>query len=1545
MTGIYLSYFTSTTPQLLNSSTTQLLNSLTPQLHSPELAPLSRQLVGRGTFEKQKPPNLKDMKKSIKYLLACCAFCVSNAAIMAQTPETFTPYKTSSLRLPSVPLLVNDPYFSFWSPFDHLTDGTVRHWTDMEKPIDGLLRVDGQNYRWMGNGKSFLLKAIAPMSNAGDSWTGRVSYTKQNNNNWTSRSFNDSSWKEEKAAWGTRGEYPNVNNAWTATNSDIYVRRVVTLTAEDLQKDLWIQFSHDDVFELYVNGTQVISTGETWIQGETHQLTSEEKRKLVVGDNVLAAHCHNTTGGAYIDFGLFENVFETSAGVETATQRSVDVMATSTYYTFDCGPVALDVVFTPVNFISYQVRSTDGQSHDVQFYVATTPQLTVNEPTQPVDASIIEEGGVKYAKAGSTDQPVLKRAGDLITIDWGYLYISGQNGQVSVAPTATMEPTFTQTGHLADYVGEVKGETPCNMTTLAYVHDFGTVSGSAASYMLIGYDEVQDIQYFGKNYKGYWARDGKTIFQAFDDFNARYDELMQRCREQDQTIYDDGLAAGNVKYAELLAASYRQVLAAHKLFQDDGGRLLYFSKENNSNGCVNTVDLTYPSAPLFLLYNTELQKGMMTSIFEYQRTGRWNKDWAAHDLGTYPHANGQVYGGDMPLEESGNMLTLAAMISKIEGNTDWVSTYWSICTRWVNYLVNNGQDPDTQLCTDDFAGHWAHNANLSIKAIMGIAGYAEMCKMRGRDDLYTRYMDIAKRMAQVWEIDARDGDHYKLAFDRGGSWSQKYNLVWDKLWGIQIFPKQVREREMKFYLTKQNLYGLPLDNREKYTKSDWIMWTASMADDTETFLKFSDPLWRWVNETTDRVPLCDWYWTDSRHMRGFRARSVIGGHWMKVLMDKYAPAPDQQAEWAPQGYKIKTRWAADVDPQAPLPEYPRPQMVRSEWQNLNGLWQYAITPASQRNIPTTWDGNILVPFPVESSLSGVMRMLDKNSYLWYQREFTVPESWAGQRVLVNFGAVDYTARVYVNGTFVGTHTGGFGAFSIDITDKLQQGTNTIAVMASDNTDEATQPLGKQRFNPGGPGSIWYTQVSGIWQTVWLEPVSAQYISGVTTTTTATNQLTVNVTTAGEASAEGTQVKAVLKLDGQQVAEATAAVGTPMVLDVTDPKLWSPDAPTLYDLEVSLMAGGQEVDHVDSYAALRTISTRQLANGEWRMQLNGRDLFHFGPLDQGYWPDGLYTAPTDEALLYDVQKTKEWGFNMIRKHEKVEPARWYYHCDRLGLLVWQDMPAVGRSDEGWTPRDWSSNNGSQPSAVANAFKAQWKEVIEQHISNPCIVVWTPFNESWGQFRTAEIVDYTRSIDPTRLINPASGGNHYQGVGDIIDLHDYDRPPHIYLHDGQRPVVLGEYGGLGRHISDHRWYENAATTYVNYGNEKELTDAYVATAEAVLAMAKDAQATDGKPAAFCAAVYTQTTDVETEVNGLMTYDRAVIKVDEARISELNSRLSHVYGDGTDAIREHSYLPPSSASLIYTISGMQVDSLVQGVNILRREDGTICKVFCKK
>ena len=832
------------------------------------------------------------MKRKFLTLVALLA----TLSVGAQTSEVFSPYQATALRLPSVPIVVNDPYFSIWSPYDKLTDGTTRHWTNDEMPLTGMLRVDGTTYRFMGAEKEYVLDPIAAMADQG-AWHAKI-VRRNPGNGWEKTDYDASEWRDARGAFGSQGEYPNVRTRWTDENSDIYVRRTIEVSADDAAADLYLCFSHDDVFELYINGTQVVNTGETWRTGVVKHLDGNMKGLIKPGKNVIAAHCHNTHGGAYVDFGIYKNVMKKTSDVKVAVQKSVSVLATNTYYTFECGPVLLDVVFTapmlidnldllstPVNYISYNVRSKDKKQHNVQFYLSASPEIAVNKASQPTVTTIVTKEGVKYAKTGTIDQPILAKKGDGICIDWGYLYLPAINGDVSIAAEEDMVSSFSLTGKLAQAGEEIVARKANEMPVLAYVHDFGKIK-EASSYALIGYDEVLDIEYMYYRYKGYWARNGKTIFTAFNELSRDYASIMQRCRNLDKRIYDDGLAAGGKKYAEILSGSYRHVIAAHKLFEDKDGNLLFFSKENNSNGCVNTVDLTYPEAPLFLVYNPDLQKAMMTSIFDYSLSGRWTKPFAAHDLGTYPIANGQVYGGDMPLEEAGNMLTLAAMLTKIDGNTSYVDKYWQIMQTWADYLVENGQDPSNQLCTDDFAGHWAHNCNLSAKAIMGVAGFAEMARIKGDQQTADKYMKKAKEMGAKWEKDARDGDHYRLAFDRENTWSQKYNMVWDKLWKTGVFPAGTMQKEVKYYLTRQNQYGLPLDIRKDYTKSDWIMWSAAMADDMKTFQKFVDPLYEYINHTPSRVPISDWHDTKTSSMIGFKARSVIGGYWMQVLAEK-----------------------------------------------------------------------------------------------------------------------------------------------------------------------------------------------------------------------------------------------------------------------------------------------------------------------------------------------------------------------------------------------------------------------------------------------------------------------------------------------------------------------------------------------------------------------------------------------------------------------------------------------------------------------------------
>ena len=819
-------------------------------------------------------------------LAATCAFAQS---------ELFKPYKQTALRLPAVPIVVNDPYFSIWSPYDRLTEGSTRLWTNDEKPLEGLLRVDGTTYRFMGDKEHKVFKAIAPMSDEA-AWEGQYTENHQTDG-WQRPDFAATGWQTGRAAFGNAGD--NIRTGWSKEHSDIYIRREINLTADDLRGDLYAIYSHDDACELYINGTQIATGRMDAVFNESVRLTTQQKQLLHEGRNVMALHVYNNAGGAYADFGLYTNVGIETSTIKTAAQQRVDVMATSTYYTFNCGPVALDVVFTspmliddldllstPVSYVSYQVKSLDRKKHDVQFALMASPLIATNKPHQPTESTVVSAQGTKYLKTGTIDQPILAKKGDGIGIDWGYLYLSETNGRVALDSYNNIIAGFTANGQLTAGQQQVRAYKQTETPVLAYVHNFGKIDQQPqSSFALIGYDEVQDIEYMYQRYKAYWAHSGKvSIFDAFDKLSRNYLDIMQRCRQQDQQIYDDALNAGNVQYAEILSGVYRHVLAAHKLFEDNEGHLLYFSKENNSNGCVNTVDLTYPEAPLFLKYNTDLQKAMMTSIFEYSRSGRWTKPFAAHDLGTYPIANGQVYGGDMPLEEAGNMLTLAAQLCLQDGNINYVKPYWDIMTQWTDYLVENGQDPSNQLCTDDFAGHWPHNCNLSVKAIMGVAGYAIMARMKGDNATADRYMNRARQMAKKWEADAREGDHYKLAFDRQNTWSQKYNMIWDKLWNTNLFGDEVMQREVSYYLKQQNTYGLPLDIRKDYTKTDWIMWSAAMANDKDTFLQFVSPIYKYMNETGSRVPTSDWHDTKTGLMIGFKARSVIGGYWMRLLV-------------------------------------------------------------------------------------------------------------------------------------------------------------------------------------------------------------------------------------------------------------------------------------------------------------------------------------------------------------------------------------------------------------------------------------------------------------------------------------------------------------------------------------------------------------------------------------------------------------------------------------------------------------------------------------
>jgi beta-galactosidase/beta-glucuronidase len=587
----------------------------------------------------------------------------------------------------------------------------------------------------------------------------------------------------------------------------------------------------------------------------------------------------------------------------------------------------------------------------------------------------------------------------------------------------------------------------------------------------------------------------------------------------------------------------------------------------------------------------------------------------------------------------------------------------------------------------------------------------------------------------------------------------------------------------------------------------------------------------------------------------------------------------QNNNWKIVPGRITTPWADSVNPSSVLNEYPRPQMKRPEWTNLNGLWQYAALPVAQgENIPAAFQGNILVPFAIESALSGVGKTVGKDSVLWYRKTISTPEIKKGKKLLLHFGAVDWRSDIYVNGKKLATHEGGYDPFTVDISSALKKGRKQqLAIRVWDPTNDGPQPHGKQVVKPEG---IWYTPVTGIWQTVWMETVPETYISA-TRQTPAVDQKNISVNASIQNLQPGDDIVVSAWKGNEKIAEKSGN-DTLVTLTIPNPELWSPSNPFLYDLKVAVKRKGKIIDEVKSYFAMRKISIAPDNNGIQKMLLNDQFVFQFGPLDQGWWPDGLYTAPTDAALKFDIIKTKEMGFNMIRKHIKVEPARWYYYCDSIGMMVWQDMPS-GDLGNHWEPRPGVLGRQTDKDRTPESegyYRKEWNNIMDALYNFPSIVVWIPFNEAWGQFKTIDITNWTMKKDPSRLVNSASGGNFYP-VGHIVDLHNYPDPamPRPDLFGAKQALVLGEFGGLGLPMQGHTWQSDKNWGYQSFKNEDDLFKRYTSLADDLKKLIKDG---------LSAAVYTQTTDVEGEVNGFMTYDRKVVKMPLEKLHEVNSSV---------------------------------------------------------
>jgi len=640
-------------------------------------------------------------------------------------------------------------------------------------------------------------------------------------------------------------------------------------------------------------------------------------------------------------------------------QTGLTVLPTRTSYTFEGAGIALtltfmttalpddiDILSRPLTYLTYDCRATDGKRHKVEIYFDAASELVVNEPQQEVvweTYSLADQTpgnpSLAIAKMGSNDQPVLAKKGDDIRIDWGYLYVAAHKAELSdcaVAARSAAHDIFAASGKLPANDTRQPRAAGDEMPVAAMTFNLGQVTEQqTCRWLMLAYDDLYSIQYMRKNLRPYWRRNGWEAADLLREAAKDYESLRKRCTAFDEELMSDLRKVGGDKYAKLAALAYRQCFAAGKFVADDNGQPLQFCKENHSNGCIGTSDVFYPMAPQFLLFGPSVAKSFLVPFMNYAASERWKFPFAPHDLGQYPHANGQRYGGgerseknQMPVEESGNLLILMAAVARMEGNADFAGLYWPQLQQWAEYLKAKGFDPENQLCTDDFAGHLAHNVNLSAKAICGLSAFARLCDMRGDKSRAEEYSMLAKEFAARWVKEADDGDHFRLAFDKPGTWSQKYNLVWDRILGLNLFPGDVTRKEMAFYRRTQNKYGLPLDNRSLYTKLDWVLWTATLTQNRQDFEALVDPVFLFLNETPDRFPMTDWYFTDSARRRGFTARPVVGGVFLQMLYDK--------AIWHKYAGRDKTKagnWA-------PMPKPPVLVTVVPTAQDEPVVWRY-----------------------------------------------------------------------------------------------------------------------------------------------------------------------------------------------------------------------------------------------------------------------------------------------------------------------------------------------------------------------------------------------------------------------------------------------------------------------------------------------------------------------------------------------------------------------------------------------------------------------------
>jgi hypothetical protein len=761
-------------------------------------------------------------------------------------------------------------------------------------------------------------------------------------------------------------------------------------------------------------------------------------------DRLTDADTHHWTGKPHtlislvrIDGKAYRVMGAQPSDVPALEQTGLQVLPTRTIYTFAGDgvrvtltfttpmlPDDLDVLSRPLTYVTWHASSTDGKAHDLSAMLAVGSDLAVNRPEQRVVARREKFGELTALAIGSEAQPVLLSKGDDHRIDWGYLYLAApDSATAAIGNAADLGKNFAASGTLpakddARFPRPVRDGLPSAAVTV----DLGAVSEQGATrHAIVAYDDLYAIQYMRKKLRPYWRRNGMDAAGLLQAAAKDYAALAERCRKFDEELIADARGAGGEEYARICALAYRQSLAAQKVVADANAMPLAFSKENFSNGCVATVDVFYPQLPQFLLTSPALAKAALVPLLEYASSDRWKFDFAPHDLGTYPQANGQVYGGgerteenQMPVEESGNLLILMAAVAKVDGNADFAGKYWPALTKWAKYLEAKGFDPENQLCTDDFAGHLAHNTNLSIKAIMGLGSYAMLCEMRGDKTEAARVRKIAREFAQRWVNEADDGDHYRLTFDKPGTWSQKYNLVWDGLLGLNLFPKDVARKEVAYYLTKQNKYGLPLDSRNTYTKLDWVVWTATLAERRQDFEAIMAPVHAFLHESPTRVPMTDWYFTDKGTQSGFQARPVVGGVFIKLLADEV-----MWKKWAGRAQKVSGDWA-------PMPVPPKIEIVEPGSKSDGVVWRYKTQRPADGWMNVDFDDRAWKQGPggfgTKGTPGAIVRTRWDGPEIYLRREITVPAD-ADIGSLQLWVHHDDDAAIYLNGVLAARMSG------------------------------------------------------------------------------------------------------------------------------------------------------------------------------------------------------------------------------------------------------------------------------------------------------------------------------------------------------------------------------------------------------------------------------------------------------------------------------------------------------------------------------------------